>query len=48
VYRCFTPQMDKNALRDPKIPPDAKTQVRRNVSRRVFYGNSTDPPEHEK
>jgi hypothetical protein len=31
--------MHRNALRDPQIPPDAKTQVQCNVSHRVFLSN---------
>jgi hypothetical protein len=30
------PGRTMNALRDPQIPLDAKTQVRHNVSRRAF------------
>jgi hypothetical protein len=32
-----------NALRDPQIPPDEKTKVQHNVSKRVFCGIHTDP-----
>jgi hypothetical protein len=35
-------------LRDPEIPPDAKTQVQRNVSHHVFYGNRTGPTRAQK
>jgi hypothetical protein len=41
LYRCFTCQRHRNALRDPQIPPDAETQVRCNVSHPTFYGNHT-------
>jgi hypothetical protein len=33
--------MHPNALRDPHIPPDGKTQIRRNVPRRAFCGICT-------
>jgi hypothetical protein len=32
-----------NVLRDPQLPPDAKTQVRHNVSRSTFNVNSDGP-----
>jgi hypothetical protein len=35
----FHTPMHRNTLRGPQIPPDAKTQVQRNMSRRAFYGN---------
>jgi hypothetical protein len=34
--------------RDLQIPLDAKTQVRRNMSRLAFCAYRTEPPEHEK
>jgi hypothetical protein len=37
------PRIHRKAQRDPHIPPDAKTQVRRNLSRCAFYGNRTSP-----
>jgi hypothetical protein len=40
--------MHWGALRDPLIPPDAKTQVWRKVSRRVFVESVAVPPEQEK
>jgi hypothetical protein len=43
MCRRFAPQTQRNALHDPKIPLDAKTQVRRNVSQCAFYGNLTGP-----
>jgi hypothetical protein len=43
VRRRFMPQTHWNALRDPQIPPDAKTQVRRNVSLHTFYIIRTGP-----
>jgi hypothetical protein len=48
VHRRFASWTHRNALRDLSMPPDAKTPVRRNVSRRAFYGNCTGPPKHEK
>jgi hypothetical protein len=38
----------RNALRDPQIKSDAKTQVQRNVSRRTFLETAPGPPEYEK
>jgi hypothetical protein len=35
--------MHQNALRDPPIEPNVKTQFRRNVSCRTFYGIRTGP-----
>jgi hypothetical protein len=35
--------MHRNALRDLHMPPDAKTQVRHNFSRCVFYENCISP-----
>jgi hypothetical protein len=32
VRQYFTPRMHQNALRDPQISTDVKTQVQRNVS----------------
>jgi hypothetical protein len=29
------------------MPPNAKIQLRRNLSQRAFYGNRTGPTEHE-
>jgi hypothetical protein len=37
-----------NALRDPQIPLDAKTQVWRNVPRRPFVESVLVPPKNEK
>jgi hypothetical protein len=49
MHRCFTPQTHQNALRDPQIPPDAKKQVRRNVSPPALYMETAEgPPKHEK
>jgi hypothetical protein len=39
VHRHVVSWMHWNALHDPKISPDVKTQVRRDVSWRTFYGN---------
>jgi hypothetical protein len=39
-----TPQ---NALRDPQIPLDAKTQVQSNMSQRAFMETTPGPPDHE-
>jgi hypothetical protein len=39
----FRTRTQWNVLRDPQLPPDAKTQVRRNVSRRTFNVNSDGP-----
>jgi hypothetical protein len=36
-------QMHRNALHDPLLPPNAKTQLRRKLSRHVFCGIRTDP-----
>jgi hypothetical protein len=41
VCRHLTPRTHRNALRDPQILPDAKTQVQHNVSWCAFYGNRT-------
>jgi hypothetical protein len=41
MRQCFIAQMNWNTPRDPQIPPDAKAQVRHNMSRRTFYGNDT-------
>jgi hypothetical protein len=41
LCRHFVARMHRNALHDPHIPPDAETQVQRNVSLRAFYGNRT-------
>jgi hypothetical protein len=43
VHQYFAAQTHQIALSDPQIPPDAKTQVQRNVSRCTFYGNHTGP-----
>jgi hypothetical protein len=32
-----------NTQRDPQMPPNAKTQVRRNISLSAFYGNYNGP-----
>jgi hypothetical protein len=40
--------MQRNALRDPQIQPDAKTQVRHNVSQDTFVETGLGPPKHEK
>jgi hypothetical protein len=48
VHQHFTAQTHWNALHDPHILPDAKTQVRCNVTRHAFYGNCTGPIKHEK
>jgi hypothetical protein len=37
------PWTHQNAVHDPQIPLDVKTQVQRNVSQRGFYGNSSGP-----
>jgi hypothetical protein len=42
------PRMQQNALRDPQIPLDAKTQLQHNVSWRAFLQSVPGPPEHEK
>jgi hypothetical protein len=36
VHLRFMARTHRNALRDPQIPPDANTQVQRNVSRPTF------------
>jgi hypothetical protein len=36
VHQHFAPRMLHNAQCDPQISPDAKTQVRHNVSQRTF------------
>jgi hypothetical protein len=46
VRRHFAFQKHQKVLCDKQIPPDAKTKVWRNKSRRAFYGNRTH--EHEK
>jgi hypothetical protein len=33
----------QNALRDPQMTPDAKTQVQHNVFQRTFYGIHIGP-----
>jgi hypothetical protein len=38
----------RNALHDPQIAPDAKTQVRRKVSQRIFCGIRTGPTQERK
>jgi hypothetical protein len=43
VPQHFTPRMQQNALRDPQIPTDAKTQLQRNVSWHAFCGIRTGP-----
>jgi hypothetical protein len=43
VRRRFAPRTHRNALRDPHIQMDAKTQFQRNVSQHSFYGNDTGP-----
>jgi hypothetical protein len=43
MRRHFTPRPHPNALCDPPIDSDAKTQVRRNMSRCEFYGIYTGP-----
>jgi hypothetical protein len=48
LHRHFVPQKHHNALQDPHITQDEKTQVRRNVSRHSFRGISTGPPENQK
>jgi hypothetical protein len=48
VCRHFAPQMNRNALRDPQIPPEGKTQVRRKVSRRALCGTVTGTTEARK
>jgi hypothetical protein len=48
MCRCFVPQTHRNAQRDPQIPPDAKTQVRRNVSSALFMETAPGPPDNEK
>jgi hypothetical protein len=48
VRRRFTPQTHRNALRDPQIPLDTKTHVRRNVSRRTCSSNCAFPNEDKK
>jgi hypothetical protein len=40
--------MHRNALFDPPLPPDAKTQVQRNMSRHTFYGNRSGPTQARK
>jgi hypothetical protein len=44
----FVPRMQRNALRDPQIPPEAKTQVRCYVSRCVFCRICTGPTRGQK
>jgi hypothetical protein len=49
VRRCFVPPAHQNALHDPQISLDGKTQVRRNVSwHALFMETAPGPPEHEK
>jgi hypothetical protein len=48
VCCCFMPRMHQNALCDPQIPLDAKTQVWQNVSRCAFYENHTGPTHSSK
>jgi hypothetical protein len=42
------PRMHQNALCDPQIPLDAKTQVRRNGPSMVFMETALGAPENEK
>jgi hypothetical protein len=44
----FRAQTHWNVLLDLHIPPDAKTQVWRNVTRRAFVEYIPVPHEHEK
>jgi hypothetical protein len=48
VRRCFEPPAHQNALHDPHISLDAKTQVLRNVSRHAYYGNCIGPTRERK
>jgi hypothetical protein len=48
VHRCFEARTHRDALRDPPIPPNAKTQVRSNVSQHFFYRNRTKPTRSRK
>jgi hypothetical protein len=48
VRRHFQARTHQNALRDPQLPPDAKTQVRHNVSRRGFCVICTGPTRVQK
>jgi hypothetical protein len=41
-------RMHQNALCDPQIPRDAKTQVQHNMCRRSFMESLLVSPEHEK
>jgi hypothetical protein len=43
VRQCFMARTHRNALHDPQIPHDVKTQVQSNVSWRAFYVNHTRP-----
>jgi hypothetical protein len=43
VHRCFTPRTHQNALDEPQIPLEAKTQVPHNLSPCTFYGNYIGP-----
>jgi hypothetical protein len=47
-HQYFAPEMHRNTLRDKPIPPDAKTQVRRNVSGALFVESVPFPSEREK
>jgi hypothetical protein len=42
--RCLTPRTLWTVLRDPQIPPNAKTQVRLNVPRHAFLESVPVPP----
>jgi hypothetical protein len=41
-------RMYRNALRDPQIPPDAKTQFRVTCPSALLMETALGPPEHEK
>jgi hypothetical protein len=43
VRRCFAPQIQRKALRDPHIRLEGKTQVQRNMSQHTICGNGTGP-----
>jgi hypothetical protein len=47
VHRRFAPRTNRNALCDPQIPPDAKTQVRCNVFQCIFVKSIPVQPEPE-
>jgi hypothetical protein len=43
VHQRFAARTHQNPLCNSQIPPDAKTQVLRNLSRRAFCGIRTGP-----